>query len=66
MLSCQNCLRIEELLDPDHENELVNTNITDKEIVKAVCAKHAALDNLEINGGNNDDNDIEIIKKPDC
>ena len=39
---------------------------TDKEIFEAVGAKRAALDNLEINGGDdNDDNNVEIIEKPD-
>ena len=60
VLSHQNCLSIEKLLNPDQENELININITDKEIFEAVHAKHEALGNLEINGGDND----KIIEKP--
>jgi len=56
---------IEELLNPDQENKVINTDITDEEIIEAVHAKHEALEKLEINGGDNDDNDIEVIEKPD-
>jgi len=65
-LSHQNCMSIEELLNPGRENEVINTDITDEEIIEAVHTKHEVLEKLEINGGNNDDNDVEVIEKPDC
>jgi len=66
VLSHQNCMSIEELLNPDRENKVIDTDITDEEIIEAVHAKHEALEKLKINGGDNDDNDIEVIEKPDC
>jgi len=61
----QNCMSIEELFNPDQENEVINTDITDEEIIEAVCMKHETLEKLEINRGDNDDNDVEVIEKPD-
>ena len=64
VLSCQNCLSIEELLNPEQENEIIDVDITDEEISAAVHAKHKALQNLEVNGGDDDDDDVEVIEKP--
>ena len=61
----RNCLSIEELLNPDQENEVTDTNITDEEIFEAVRAKRTALDGSEINEGDDDNDDAEIIKKQD-
>ena len=58
-------MSIEELLNPDQENEVTDTNITDEEIFEAVRAKRTALDGSEINEGDDDNDDAEIIKKQD-
>jgi hypothetical protein len=63
LVDALNCLSIEELLNPERENEIIDVDITDEEISAAVHAKREALQNLEINGGDDDD-DIEVIEKP--
>lgn len=63
VLSRRNCLSIKELLNPDHENEIIDVNISDEEISAAVREKHQALQKLEINGGDDDDDDA-ILENP--
>ena len=58
-------MSIEELLNSDQESEVIDADITDKEIIKAVYAKYEALEKLEINGSNDNDDDIEVIEKLD-
>ena len=56
-------MSIDELFNPDLENEDIETDITNEDIFQAVHAKHEALQNLEINGGDDNNNDV-IIEKP--
>ena len=35
-------------------------------IIEAVRTKHEAFEKLKINRGDNNNNDIEVIEKPDC
>jgi len=55
VLQRRNCLSIEELLNPMHEDQIISADITDESIAESVRAKHAAFQSMETNGGDDPD-----------
>lgn len=56
---------VESLLNPAGESQIL-TEASDKEIYQAVIDSIAARENIEINGGDDVDEDIPIEPRPTC
>ena len=57
-----NQLDIKELLNPTHEHEIIATNVSDEEIFESVHEHQRGEEMMEINGG--EDTNEEIINMP--